>query len=465
MPRSRIATSSSASYTLFALREWSPQLIALLVLLVIVFMTGGTSRYDTPQLLLLRPVSVLMFGFALITMTKEHWVRYRPIFLIFGAATLLTAIHLVPLPPGLWQALPGRQVIVEIDVLAGMTDQWRPLTMFPEGTWNALYALVVPFAALLLASQLSEQDNIRLLVLVIALCLLSGLIGVVQAAGSDLRFYRVSHETPGLFANRNHQAAMLAALFPMLGALAQCSPSFSKEPRIVKWIAGAGLLALLPLIVVTGSRMGLVVGAMAFICLFLLYFEQNQRARKRRFGGAIKIAASVLAALAMIFSTMFVARDEAISRMDGVQEELRWSLWQSILEFLPEYLPWGSGIGSYVPIYQIHERPDLLMPTYSNQAHNDWLDIPLTSGIPGVILALVAVAMFAFAAKIALKARGIGGHLRRAGLVVILVLAFASLSDYPLRTPILSALFAIAAVWAWSPINHSSHKERIARHG
>jgi O-antigen ligase len=131
-----------------------------------------------------------------------------------------------------------------------------------------------------------------------------------------------------------------------------------------------------------------------------------------------------------------------------------------MLEFIPQYMPWGSGIGSFVPIYQIHEPPTLLIPGYFNQAHNDWIDIALTSGIPGAVLALAALIMFALGAKSALAARGVAGHLRKCGIIVILVLAFASLSDYPLRTPILSALFAIAAVWAWSPETDNTHKRK-----
>jgi hypothetical protein len=41
--------------------------------------------------------------------------------------------------------------------------------------------------------------------------------------------------------------------------------------------------------------------------------------------------------------------------------------------------------------------------------------------------------------------------LRRVGLIVILLGALASLSDYPLRVPALSAVAAVAALWASMP--------------
>jgi O-antigen ligase len=153
----------------------------------------------------------------------------------------------------------------------------------------------------------------------------------------------------------------------------------------------------------------------------------------------------------MVLVTIYAARDAAINRLDADAEDLRWQFWESIVAFLPQYLPWGSGVGSFVPVYQIHEPGGMLMPGYVNQAHNDWLDLALTSGAPGIILAAIAVALFARATGAALVAPGITGHIRRAGIGTILVLAFASLSDYPVRTPLISALFAIAAIWVCVP--------------
>jgi len=448
------------TYSLLNLRDWSIPLGVLTALLVLIFATGGTSRYDTPHIMLLRPAAILAAGFALISFTSEHWRAYRPLLLLALASLVLIALHLMPLPPGVWQSLPGREIIAEIDQLAGLEGQWRPLSMFPEGTWNALYAMSVPLAALLLAVQLNEKDRVRLLALVILLCLVSGMVGVLQAAGTDLRFYRVSSETAGLFANRNHQAAMLGAMFPMIAALALCASAYTKHTRPVRLVAATGMIALVPLIMVTGSRMGLVVGLIGFSCLIFMRFSRDAGGKGFALSGAMQAGAGALIAAGMAAGSVFLARDKAFDRMDGVSEELRWPVWQSILEFMPSYLPWGSGIGSYVPVYQIHEKASLLMPQYSNQAHNDWIDIPLTSGIPGAVLTLAALIMFALGAKSALAARGVAGHLRKCGIIVILVLAFASLSDYPLRTPILSALFAIAAVWAWSPETDNTHKRK-----
>lgn len=447
------ARKRDETYSLLNPRDWSMQLIVLSALLLLIFLTGGTSRYDTPHVMVLRPAAILAAGFALITLSREHWQSYRPVLALTISVTGLIVLHLVPLPPGVWQSLPGREIVADIDALAGFEDQWRPLSLFPEGTRNALYAMSVPVAALLLGVQLDERDRVRLLLVVILLCMASGLVGVIQAAGSDIRFYRVSSENAGLFANRNHQAAMLAAMFPMIAAMALSASVYTKHARPVRLVAAAGLVALVPLIMVTGSRMGLVVGLIGFACLVFMRFSKEGSEKSFALGRAMQALAAAFIAAGMAAGTVFLARDKALDRMAaiGPEDDFRLEVWQSMIEFMPQYMPWGSGVGSFVPVYQIHEPAELLIPGYFNQAHNDWLDIPLTSGLPGVFLAAAAIVMFALGAKAALAARGVSGHLRRCGIIVILVLAFASLSDYPIRTPILAAVIAIAAVWASSP--------------
>ena len=40
------------------------------------------------------------------------------------------------------------------------------------------------------------------------------------------------------------------------------------------------------------------------------------------------------------------------------------------------YMPWGSGLGSFVPVYAMTEPPrDVLANTFANHAHNDILEL------------------------------------------------------------------------------------------
>jgi O-antigen ligase len=135
-------------------------------------------------------------------------------------------------------------------------------------------------------------------------------------------------------------------------------------------------------------------------------------------------------------------------RLENQMEDLRWPVWQSILDMLPHYLPWGSGVGSYVEAYQVLEPDNLLRRTFSNHAHNEALETLFTAGIPGAALVVLASVFLAVAAWRGLRSSGDAALFKRSGIVAIILLAIASLSDYPVRTPILSAVFVLAAIWA-----------------
>jgi O-antigen ligase len=135
-------------------------------------------------------------------------------------------------------------------------------------------------------------------------------------------------------------------------------------------------------------------------------------------------------------------------RLEDQTEDLRWPVWQSIIDMLPHYLPWGTGVGSYVEAYQVLEPDNLLRPSFSNHAHNEVLEILFTAGIPGAVLILLASVFLAAAAWRGLRASGDTALFKRLGVLVIIRLAIASISDYPVRTPILSAVFVLAAIWA-----------------
>jgi O-antigen ligase len=105
-------------------------------------------------------------------------------------------------------------------------------------------------------------------------------------------------------------------------------------------------------------------------------------------------------------------------------------------------------VGSYVEAYQVLEPDNLLRPTFSNHAHNEVLEILFTAGIPGAVLILLALAFLAAAVWRGLRTAGEAALFKRLGILVIILLAIASISDYPVRTPILSAVFVLAAIWA-----------------
>ena len=429
----------------------SAQFWLLSALLVLIFLMGGSSRSDVQSLQFLRPLAIVAAAYGLFTMRAAQWRQYRQVALLLTATVLLTASHLVPLPPDVWQQLPGRGIIRDIDALLDLRDQWRPLSMVPAGTLNALYALSIPVAVFCLAAQLSAQDHIRLLMLMIALAIVSGALGLLQSIGFDIQFYAASWENAGLFANRNHQGVLLAMLFPMLAVAASLGDGLGLPPKLSVILAGALAVIAVPLILVTGSRAGLIAALVAILLIPLIglrgFLSNKGRSRWLQAG---KVILPLVVVGLLIWMTIFASRGTALARLETSEDDLRFPVWGSIADMLPVYLPWGSGVGSYADVYQILEPDSLLRPTFSNHAHNEWLEIAFTAGFPGMVIAAWAVVVFFYAGSRALRAPGLPGVFGRLGAGLVVLLAFASTFDYPVRTPIMASVLVIAAVWASS---------------
>jgi O-antigen ligase len=476
-PKSGMWTSEGARGPLPAALAGSARFAALAIWLCVIFILGGSSRPDMPSLLVLRPASVLFLGAGLLTLTRAHVARFGMTFAFSAAVTALIALHLVPLPPMLWSALPGRDLIVRIDQAAGLGSVWRPLSMAPVWTWNALWFMATPLSVLVHAAQLPAGQLRRLGAVLLAIGLASAVLGVAQMlGGSDgpLYLYRVSHagSSVGLFANRNHQAVFLALMVPLALALLRQSPirmRLDRQRAEQLDLTNAAVLllfaALLPLIVATGSRSGLVVMVVSAVVSLILLppfqagaaaQQAGPRSDKRRASARRRLAGwSALALLGGLALTGVALRNDralSIDRLSALdpRADLRSRILPVVLTMTQHYAPLGSGIGTFEPVYQIDEPDDFLAPTYANHVHNDWLEVVLTAGFPGLALLIWAVAAWFFGAWRCLRWRGRRGETRDlavAGLVGTLLMALASLTDYPLRTPGFGAVLVFMLVW------------------
>jgi O-antigen ligase len=433
----------------------------LVAFLALVFLMGGASRADVQSLVVLRPLAVLVCGFALLTLKREQLVEFRMLTGIALLLFLVAGLHLIPLPPAIWQSLPGRDVIVGIDAAAGIKNVWRPLTMTPTQGWNAFFALFVPLAALLMAIQLSAEYLRKLVLPVLVLGLLSGVIGIFQSAGDPhgaLYFYRITNNgsAVGLFSNRNHQAVFLATLFPLLALFA--SKPMKTENGIKLRLAlcvGAAVL-IIPLLLVTGSRLGLILGTIGIAAGWFIYQRPEPTGVRRRTERKSHIP-TIIGGIAVVMiglMTVMASRAEAIKRLVGmnVGEEDRAQAWGLVWRMTLDHLPWGSGSGSFVEMFRRVEPVSSLSPVYFNHAHNDWLEVLLTFGIPGALLMLVAMATYLMGLR-QIPFRGSrrdSDIMAQAGAVILLLFALASVVDYPLRTPSLACLFVVACCWMYS---------------
>jgi O-antigen ligase len=245
----------------------------------------------------------------------------------------------------------------------------------------------------------------------------------------------------GTFANPNHQGtAMLIGLGVCLsfaiGAFGARDPDTGKSrnpwPAI---IAGGTLLLGMPL---TNSRAAVVIGVLMLVAAPLgMAASALRRSGHGRFGLLALMVSAVLAAIGLSAAMGWMKVDEV--------EEIRWIMRQATFALGVLHLPWGSGIGGFVPVFQQAFPESLLMPRYINAAHNDYAQVWLEGGLAGCLVALACAA-----AHIAAVARYLSRHegerrLLWATLLGIFALLAHAGADYALRTPALMTSAALLA--------------------
>ena len=428
------------------------------MVLAALFLMGGSSRSDVQSLAILTPVTALCCGVALLTCGQEH-LRDKKFWLGgFALLFLLVAFYLVPFPAELRAMSQGGDSLAAVRDKANLPNMSSALSITPTATWQSFFSLFAPFAVFLFAMQLTRDELILTLPIVIFIGAISGIIGVLQLAGStegSLYLYRITNNgsAVGLFANRNHAAVLLACLFPILAVFAKKSRGTGSGGRnMPKLFAMSVAILLVPLILVTGSRVGLLTSIIGMIGGALLYGSQlsTNNLQKKDPARTYILAASVM--LCLVFATIYFARAEAIDRLfsDASTAISRAEFWTASLNLFWKYFPFGFGPGSFVPVFQSEEPFVLLSQSYLNRLHNDWLETGLIFGVPGILLMISAVVYYArrsFLLWFRMDGRRSAVVLGRMASVIIAILGIASMSDYPLRTPAMMGLAALVLLW------------------
>lgn len=397
---------------------------------------------------------------ALTSLKREHVEGKALLFAGLAAMILLNLIQFLPLPNNFWGMQLSRSLPRIIYETGGVEIPGSLITISPLPAVDSLLHLALPLAVLLLGVQLNHRDLNRLLPVIIGLGVLSGILGLLQAIGGaegPFYFYRVTNRgnAVGLFANRNHAALLLACLLPMLAVLAAV-PQQNRGIRNNRKILALAIAVLVaPLLLVTGSRSGILIGLLSLAGSAILFRTINSG----RFGNGLgkwSVTLGMGAGLCIVFLTILYSRAEALDRLlaTAEAEDMRLEYWRATAGFFWQYFPLGAGSASFADIYRIAEPDSVLNYNFVNHAHNDWLETAVSFGLPGIVLILFAMIFF-------LKRFFIVGFrmqgsrysvifARMAGLNLALI-GVASLTDYPLRTPLFACLFAVMILWFVGP--------------
>lgn len=431
----------------------SPQFWLLALFFVVLWVAGGASRADVLGQPIVRSFAwALLIAFLLFVPSIE-WQKIRAPLLLLSIAALLALVQLVPLPPAIWTSLPGRQLLTGAADAAQVAQPWRPISISPSGTSNALGSLIVPGVVLLLGAGLSRHDHYKMVMLILVLLLGSVLIGLAQFAGSSYEnpfINSTQGEVAGNFANRNHFALFLA-----IGSVLALGLAMRGQKIRSKTIGAFGVVLLFFLLsLATGSRAGMLLNLIA-VPLALLVFRARIRRELEGVPRAI-VASAGIVALALsagaIGMSIKLGRAVAVDRAGqfGGEGDLRSPIWSVVGDMIHRYFPFGTGFGTFDPAFRISEPDSMLGLRYVNQAHNDWLQVILEAGVPGLAL-LILFTVWLVLAAISVWRPTKGGEsshiLGRCGTVILLLVMLASIVDYPARTPMIMAVVALSAIW------------------
>ena len=418
-------------------------------LLVVVgaLVLGGATQEGAVVQAAVRLISLPLFFWAAwrVAGQKPRGLALWPIALL-AAVLLVPVVQLIPLPPGLWRALPGRGDLAATYGVAGLAAPWLPLSLTPDATWDAGLALLPPAAVFLAVTTLRERSRNRVAAAVLGLTALGLLLGLMQMATgptSPLRFYvRTNVEYGvGFFANRNHQAALLLTAMPLAAHFIAARRREDAPWTLAPMLVGAAVAMVAAVgVVAAGSRAGLLLLGPSALAAFLI----ATRTHKFQWKWTALAAAVLVGVVAVAVS---VDPGGSLGKLrQPLSQEVRLQVAPDIAHAALTYGPVGTGLGSFDPVYRTVEPESAASTTFLNHAHDDYLELWLETGVAGLALLIVFFYWYGRASWRAWvsERKLVGASLGRAGSTVAGLLLLHSIVDYPLRTTALAMVFAFA---------------------
>jgi O-antigen ligase len=442
--------------------------------LLLALVLGGGARLGVP-------VDIAMQLLAIPLLLAACWIAfdrrdsdpapYRTIVAFCAGALLLAAVQLVLVwlaaspGPGVRfpDGLPGPEVATGVLRLAGHVT--------PHAAIAGLAGLLPPLAVLAGTLAVKPERRLRLATVVVvvgAVSLALGFAQILEGPDSPLRFHPATNrqEAVGFFANRNHFAALLYATLMFaavrLVTAARGVQDTSASGRTFVWLTVAALflIALVAGLAMSRSRAGVVLAIVAIALILLMALLDRDplgRAdRKARQGGMRKVVVATLS-FAALFAAQFGLGGLVTRLQQDAVDPLRERFAATTFDLAWQTLPFGTGLGSFLPVYATAEKTADVFIGIANNAHNDLAELFLETGIVGPALLAAFAAWFLLRAfRIWLRpSPGMAPDvllLQRAASGVILLLLLHSLVDYPLRTMALGCVAAFAIALLVDPL-------------
>jgi O-antigen ligase len=416
--------------------------VAPLYLLACLILGGSTQGIWQNMALQLTGLAIIAWS-AGAPVEEPMSARSKLLLLLAGAAVAVVGLQQVPLPPSLW-AHASREPFAAGFRLLGRPVPALPVSLAPYASLTTLLCLIPPLAMFCAIIRLKAYRPSWLAAALLAGTIAGIMLGAMQvaAAGPDPRWYLYPETNIGLgvgfFANANHMADLLVITLPFVAAIGAAgrSRNIQRNSALLSILAGAALVLIVG-IALNGSLAGyaLVMPVLAASALIVL-----PPARWLRRWIAVLGGVSVIAGVAALASSSIGGTKIGQGATTSVQS--REAILVTTGKAIVDYIPFGSGLGSFIKVYRLYESPDTVTSEYVVHAHNDYAELALELGIPGIVLLVLFLGWW-IAAVWAVWRTGEGWVYARAASIASAAILVHSLVDFPLRTAAISACFAM----------------------
>lgn len=433
---------------------------------VLCLVLGGSAQGVWGNLLL-QMCAIALLAWAALTRTPSVSSRdARALGWIILATGIVIVLQLVPLPPALWTALPGREPIAAGYRLLGEDLPWLPVSLTPHLTVSAALSLLPPVAIIAGIVRLGAYRS-SWLALAIVLATIAGVaLGAVQVTADRAYLYRfTSHgQAAGFFANANYMGTLLLVAIPFIAALfvrARANGGRSHQRRAgIVGLAGGALAVVLLGLALNSSMAAALLSLPVLLASAMLLLKPSRAVRPWLIGSAVVLAVGGCVALATVPA---LANGEAT-----VSVAARQDIYQRSLKATADMFPVGAGIGSFATLYPRYEDPDAVDWIFVNHVHNDYLELVLEAGLAGLLL-VVAFLYWWVRRCVQIWRSAVSGSFARAATIASAAILAHSLVDFPVRTTAIAAVFAAAIALMAEPRSRRAQPEaevrsRPARH-
>ncbi len=252
----------------------------------------------------------------------------------------MSLVQLIPLPPGLWQALPGREPIAEGFVLLGQPAPWLPLSLAPYETMAAAMSLIPPLAVLsgMLVARAFRPGWLVLAILAgtLAAVLLGALqVGSASPMQSPWYLYRRTNHgvAVGFFANSNHMATLLVVSLAFLAAFVAALRARAKNEKAgsaVLLLAVAGSLTLIVGIALNGSLAALLLGLPVAAVSVAMFLPQSRRL-------SFPVAAMALVSVVAVAAVYMSPLQDRLAASNATSFESRRKFWSNSVSAIGDH--------------------------------------------------------------------------------------------------------------------------------